>query len=293
MTNTRKGIILALLTVGLWSTLGVGLKLAVSRVGGFTAVVWIIGVSAVALFVYLIAIGKVGRIWTVLRDQPFFFIGTGLAGFGFHQVLYLHGYQLLPASQVIIIHYLWPLTMVILSVLIFRERATRTSLLFIVTGFVGLYIAVAKGTLLQLDLSAGVVITFAGSFFWALFSVLIKHRDFDVDVGMFLFNLFGLLFLVAMIPAFDFTLDVTGTEILGFAYLGVFPTAISYILWNHALRLARTSLCSNIVLLMPVLSLIWIRLILKEEITVYQLAGFGLILGSVFLNLRYGGVEAD
>ena len=35
-----------------------------------------------------------------------------------------------------------------------------------------------------------------------------------------LMGFFGLLFLVAMIPAFDFTLDVTGTEILGFAYLG-------------------------------------------------------------------------
>ncbi len=288
MSKTRLGIIYALLTVALWSTLGVGLKLAVAHVGSFAATVYVILFSTVSLLGYLLLVGKARALGAVFRGNPLFFIVTGVIGLGVHQVLYLTGYGLLPASQVIIIHYLWPLTMVVLSIVLFRERTTLASTVFVVIGFLGLCVAVTRGSTLRIDLSAGVVITFLGSFCWALFSVLIKHREFDVDVGMFLFHVFGLAFLAALIPAFGFTFELTGEELLGLVYLGVFPTAISYILWNHALRLARTSLCSNIVLLMPVLSLILIRLILKEDLTAFQLVGFVMILGSVFLNLRYG-----
>ncbi len=293
MSDTRKGIVYALLTVGLWSTLGVGLKLAVSSVGSFPATVYVISFSTIAMFLYLICVGKTRQIAPAFRKLPWFFILTGLTGLGVHQVLYLKGYSLLPASQVIIIHYLWPLTMVVLSVAIFRERTTRAAALFVLLGFVGLYVVISNGTWLRINLGTGVIVTFAGSFCWALFSVLIKHWEFDIDVGTFLFHVFGLAFLVALIPVFGFTFELALTDVLGLAYLGIFPTAISYVLWNHALRLARTSLCSNIVLLMPVLSLVWIRLVLKDDITAYQLTGFAMILGSVFLNLRYGHVEAD
>jgi len=293
MSDTRKGIVYALLTVGLWSTLGVGLKLAVSSVGSFSATVYVISFSTIAMFIYLTCVGKTRQIAPIFRKLPWFFVLTGLTGLGVHQVLYLKGYSLLPASQVIIIHYLWPLTMVVLSVVIFRERTTRAAALFVLLGFVGLYVVISNGAWLRIDLGTGVIVTFVGSFCWALFSVLIKHWEFDIDVGTFLFHVFGLAFLVALIPVFGFTFQLSVTDVLGLAYLGVFPTAISYVLWNHALRLARTSLCSNIVLLMPVLSLVWIRLILKEDITAYQLIGFAMILGSVFLNLRYGHAEAD
>lgn len=292
MTDVRKGILYALLTALLWSTLGFALKLAVSRIGSFAVTVYMIGSSAVVLLVYLIVIGKAGRIVAAWRRMPLFFIYTGLTGLGLHQILYMTGYSLLPASQVIIIHYLWPLTMVAMSAVIFRERVKALSVLFVVMGFCGLYVAVAKGTLLDIDLNRGVIITFLGSACWALFSVLIKHRQFDVDVGTFLFHVFGLVFLAALSPAYELTIDLTPGEVLGLIYLGVFPTAIAYILWNRALRLAPTSLCSNIVLLMPVLSLIWIRLILREDLTVYQLAGFAMILASVFLNLRYASPES-
>ena len=293
MSDTRKGIVYALLTVGLWSTLGVGLKLAVSSVGSFPATVYVISFSTIAMFIYLTCVGKTRQIAPIFRKLPWFFVLTGLTGLGVHQVLYLKGYSLLPASQVIIIHYLWPLTMVVLSVVIFRERTTRAAALFVLLGFAGLYVVISNGTWLRIDVGTGVIVTFVGSFCWALFSVLIKHWEFDIDVGTFLFHVFGLAFLVALIPVFGFTFQLSLTDVLGLVYLGVFPTAISYVLWNRALRLARTSLCSNIVLLMPVLSLVWIRLILKEDITAHQLIGFAMILGSVFLNLRYGHAEAD
>ncbi len=284
--STRQGALYALLTVLLWSSLGVGLKLAVSRIGGYSATVYMIFCSTLALLAYLGLRRRLHVALAELRRLPIFFVQAGAIGLGLHQILYLTGYTLLPASQVVIIHYLWPLTMVAISALLFREPTRRLSVVFVCLGFVGLCIAILRESTLQLDLSAGVLITFAGSFCWALFSVMIKHRSFDIDTGMLLFHVFGLLLLLVMVPFYGLRTDLRWSEVLGFLYLGIFPTAISYLLWNRALRLAPTALCSNISLLMPVLSLIAIRLILDEPLRANQLAGFAIILLSVFLNLH-------
>lgn len=73
------------------------------------------------------------------------------------------------------------------------------------------------------------------------------------------------------------------------AYLGIFPTAVGFILWNKALRMIPTGRSSNCALLVPILSLIFIAAILKEHITSAQALGMAIVLLSVFLNVRLAG----
>ena len=86
MSKTRLGIIYALLTVALWSTLGVGLKLAVTHVGSFATTVYVIFFSTVSLLGYLLLIGKARALGAVFRGKPLFFVVTGVIGLGAHQV---------------------------------------------------------------------------------------------------------------------------------------------------------------------------------------------------------------
>ncbi len=284
----KRGLVFALLTVFLWATLGAGLKLAVSRQDSFVVCVYIGFFATLALLIWLFIKGKASKIYAEFMKHPWFFILTGIIGLCLQQVFYLKGYQLLPASQVVIIFYLYPLLMVLLSWLFFKEHTSWKSVFFILIGFSGVYVLISKGTLLTIDLSLGVIVTLLAALSWALFSVLIKQKKFDIDVGMFLFNLFGFLSLVAIIPFFSFTLSVTFSEVLGMIYLAVFPTAIAFVLWNNALRALKTSICSNIALLTPLLSIIIIFLVLKEQIVMFQVIGLLLIVGSVFLTLNFG-----
>lgn len=288
MDDQKKGIIFAFITVALWATLAVGLKMAVSRMDSFVVTVYIGFFATLALLVWLIIRKKTGKVWTLFKKYPYYFILTGIIGLGLQQVLYLKGYKLLPASQVVIIFYLYPLLMVLLSALFFKEKTTWKSVLFILLGFLGVYVLISKGTFIMIDISIGVIVTLLASLSWALFSVLIKQKKFDIDIGMFLFNLFGLLFLAGMIPYFGFSFQVYPIELLGMIYLAIFPTAIAFITWNKALTLTKTSTCSNIALLTPLLSIIVIFIILKEPMYMSQITGLLLIIGSVFLNLNYG-----
>ena len=121
---------------------------------------------------------------------------------------------------------------------------------------------------------------------WALFSVLIQHKQFDPDVGIFLFNGFGLLFLLGLVPALGLTQTLTATEWLGILYLAVLPTAIAFLLWNQALHLCSTATCCAIASLTPLFSIMLNVAILHEPIVATQLAGFVLLLGAVVFNLK-------
>ncbi|GAC1450918.1 MAG: hypothetical protein PVSMB11_12050 [Desulfuromonadaceae bacterium] len=61
---------------------------------------------------------------------------------------------------------------------------------------------------------------------------------------------------------------------------------MAFLLWNKALRMIPTGRSSNCALLVPILSLVFIALVLKESIAPLQALGMAIVLLSVFLNVR-------
>jgi len=287
MTESGKGTIYALLAVAMFATLGTGFKVAVNYLDSYSVVVWMGIFATLALFLYLAAEGQLRTVAAELRHRPLFFPLAGIIGLGVQQILCLRTYELIPASQAVILHYTYPLLMLLLARLIFREKSGWPAVVCVLLGFTGVCVLVLSGgSLGDVRFSAGVTVGLGTAFSFALFCVLIKHASFSITAGMFLFNLFGLLFLLCLLPFYrmQWTPDPGVMALL--AYLGVFPTALAFILWNRALRMIPTGRSSNCALLVPILSLICIALILKEQISAMQAIGMAIVLGSVFLNVR-------
>ena len=287
MTESSKGTIYALLSVAMFATLGTGFKVAVNHLNSYSVVVWMGIFATLALFLYLAAQRELYRIADEMRRRPFFFPLAGAVGLGIQQILCLRTYELIPASQAVILHYTYPLMMLVLARLIFREKSGWRAIACVLLGFGGVCLLVLSGgSLGDVQLSTGVAVALGTAFSFALFCVMIKHASFSITAGMFLFNLFGLLFLLALLPFYPMQCHPdTGTMML-LVYLGVFPTAAAFILWNRALRMIPTGRSSNCALMVPILSLVCIAMVLKEQITVMQTVGMGIVLGSVFLNVR-------
>ena len=290
MTETSKGTLFALLSVAMFATLGTGFKIAVTRMNSFSVVVWIAIWATLALFCLLIYERRVGAIACEFRQRPFFFPVAGMIGLGVQQLLCLKTYEYIPASQAVILHYTYPLMMLLLSWLFFREKTGLWSLCCVALGFVGVFVLVsAGGGVGDLQLSIGVAVALGTAFTFALFCILIKHASFSVTPGMFLLNLFGLLFLLCLLPIYPMQWSIAGADMLLVAYLGIFPTAVAFILWNKALRMIPTGRSSNCALLVPILSLVFITVILKEQISAMQAVGMSIVLLSVFLNVWLTG----
>jgi drug/metabolite transporter (DMT)-like permease len=281
----------AFLAVFLWGTMGTTIKLIVTKVDSFTVAVYTGLFATIALFLYLIMTKKTKELIKELKKHYLFFVIVGIIGLGVQQIFYLKAFQLLPASQVVIIFYLYPLFMIILSGLILKEKTSLTSMFFVLLGFFGVYILVSNGTFIKLYINNGLIFTLFASLSWGLFSVLIKLRKVNAEISMFLFNLFGLIFLIALVPLFGFNCYITLSETLGIIYLALIPTALAFVLWNKALYLTRISICSNISLLTPLFSLVIISLVLKEKINFNQIIGLVIILVSVFLNINFGNKQ--
>jgi drug/metabolite transporter (DMT)-like permease len=288
MKMGSKGIVYAFLAVFLWGTMGTTIKLIVTRVDSFSVAVYTGLFATIALFVFLILTKKTKELIRELEEHYLFFIIVGTIGLGIQQIFYLKAFQLLPASQVVIVFYLYPLFLIIFSGPILKEKTSLVSIFFILLGFFGVYILASNGTFIKLDINAGLIFTLLASLSWGLFSVLIKLRQINAEIAMFFFNLSGLVFLVALVPLFGFNCSITLTETLGILYLALIPTALAFVLWNKALYLTRTSICANISLLTPLFSLVIISLVLKEKINFNQIIGLIIILGSVFLNINFG-----
>jgi drug/metabolite transporter (DMT)-like permease len=288
-----KGMFYAFLAVFLWGTMGTTIKLIVARVDSFSAAVYTGLFATIALFIYLIITKKTKELIIELKKHYLFFIIEGVIGLGIQQVFYLKAFQLLPASQVVIVFYSYPLVMIILSGLILKEKTSLLSTFFVLLGFFGVYVLASNGTFIKLDINTGLIVTLMASLSWGLFSVLIKLRKVNAEISMFLFNLFGFVSLIALVPLFGFNCFITLTETLGILYLALIPTALAFVLWNKALQLTRTSICSSISLLTPLISLAIISLVLKEKINFDQIIGLIIIVGSVFLNITFGNNQKN
>ena len=280
-----KGLVSALFAILIWATMGVTFKLTVPHLDSFTTTIYINLLATCILGINIVVQKKLPILHKEWKNQQSFFIIAGIVGLGIPQICCFKAYQLLPASQVVAIFYIYPLLMTLFAAFWFHERLSRKSILLLIIGFVGVYLLIAQNQLLGIQLNLGTAATLIAAASWAFFCVLIQHKKFDANVGMFLFNGFGLLFLLGLVPAFGLTWTLTTTEWLGIIYLAVFPTVIASLLWNQALHLNQTQICSMLALLSPLFSVMLNVVILHESIVPTQLAGFMLLLGSVALNL--------
>lgn len=282
-----RGIFCALIAVLLWATFGVVFKLTLSQVSSFSATFDIGLVATLALAINLLIKRKMKKVRTEFKQQPWFFLIAGILGAGVQQLCYLKGYQLLPASQVVILFYLYPLMLLLISAIGWKERLSGQSVVLLILAIAGMSWAISPNQSVQVLWNEGVIATLLAALSWALFSAWLKHKTFDADCGMFLFNLFGTLFLSGMLPAFGRPFSLTPLGWLGVLYLAIFPTAIAFLLWSQALRLSSTAICSSLALLTPVISLLLAIVVLHEAISPAQLLGFAVLLGCVFLNVFY------
>ncbi|MBI4721065.1 MAG: EamA family transporter, partial [Chitinivibrionia bacterium] len=72
---------------------------------------------------------------------------------------------------------------------------------------------------------------------------------------------------------------------LGCLYIGCFEMGVTFVLWMKALSLTeRTAQVSNLILLSPFISLIFIRFVVGEHIMLSSMAGLVLIVAGVLIQ---------
>ncbi len=284
----KSAYLYALGAVLAWSTVSTAFKLSLKHL---TPLGLLLFASATAtLFLAVVNVFDRGKRQAVCshwwRSLP-----AGLLNPFVYYLMLFVAYDRLRAQEAQVLNYTWAIVLALLSVWLLKERFRIKDLLALLLSFLGVVIISTRGRVFQLQFEdpLGSLLAVSTSLVWAFYWIL-NMKDTRAAKSKLLLNfLVGTLAttLYALVsgkldPPGLFTADgVMLWGLLGALYVGVFEMGFTFILWQKALETSdNTASISNLIFLTPFLSLIFIALILKENIHPATLAGLLVIIAS-------------
>jgi drug/metabolite transporter (DMT)-like permease len=286
----RKSYIYALSAVLFWATVPTAFKISLRELGIIQMLTIASVTSAFALFIAVIAGGKLSLLTNSTPKELFYSALLGFINPFIYYIILLKAYSLLPAQVAQPLNMIWPIILVFLSVPVLKQKIPARSFVALFISFAGVYVISSQGSVLSPGKSnpVGVLLATGSSIFWAFYFIMnVKDRR-EESVKLFLNFFFGSVYLII-------TLFVTGKFDDGFSlkgiaasiYIGLFEMGITFLLWLKALQMApSTDKVSNLVYLAPFLSLILVHFILGEHVFYTTMAGLLLIIFSILVQNR-------
>lgn len=284
----NKSIIYIIACVFLWALIPVVSKLGQNGLDNHQFLFW----SSLSSLMFFLGIALFKKNLQKLRDiskiKWFQAICLGFLGTYLYYILLYYGYANAPGMEVLIVQYSWPILIVILSLILLKEKLTLSKTTSILLGFIGVFLVLTKGNFEQLkfeNINIDIIV-FTGAFVFALFSVLSKKIKMD---DMLLLTIY---FLTASFASFismnfysEFKIPNLNT-VIPILINGFLVNGLSYIFWIKALKIGEASFVAPFVFLTPVLSSIFLIIFFNEPFYIAYLIGMSSVILGGLLNLK-------
>jgi drug/metabolite transporter (DMT)-like permease len=291
MEKQQRAYIFAFVAVLFWSTSASAFKICLSPERLNVPILPLLFgaslVSSAALFLHLLLSGKAALLKALSKDDltRSAFLGF-LSPFLYYIVLF-KAYSILPAQEAQPLNFVWPLTLVLLSVPILKHKIKRRDILAILISFSGVLVISTKGHILSFRLTdpLGVALATGSSIPWALYWIYNVKDKRDEVIGLFLnFTCASVYVFVLMLVTGE--LKTPGLKgALGVTYVGIFEMGITFLIWLKALKLSQTTAnVAGLIYLVPFLSLVVIYFVLGETILPSTIIGAVFIVGGIILQ---------
>jgi drug/metabolite transporter (DMT)-like permease len=222
-----------LAAIGLWSSLAI----FTAMTGGvppfqLVAMTFTLGALFIAGFAALS-----GRLKAIKPTRASFLFG--MAGLFGDTVLYFAALKLAPPAGTNIVHYLWPLLIVLMTGLLPGGTLLRQHLVGALLGF-GATILLIGGDFSSMNDAKhwlGYLCAFFGAIIWAGYSVF-SRRFVAVPTESLAVTLFGAAILGLLCHlAFETTrMPANATEWIGIVGLGLGPTGLAFLVWDIGMK---------------------------------------------------------
>jgi len=222
--------------------------------------------------------------WKLLLLLGFF----GITGFF---VIVYTALQWTTAINASLINSTAPVVILVIAWLMFRDRVTYRQILGIALTLVGVAVVVLRGDLRllsELNLSWGDPLMLLATFFWALYSVLLKRLPEGLNTTAVLTVIIG-LGLPMLLPLYGIEMAsgkfmiFDHMTIITLLYVGIFAAAIGYLCWNYGVAKLgpnRTGVLFNLV---PIFALFQAMLFLGESLYGYHYLGIPFVFYGIWL----------
>ena len=287
MGKQKRAYFCALAAVLLWSTVASAFKISLRYLDVLPLLLCASVVSTVVLFYYLFFLKKLSLLKTLSKKD---YLHSALLGFlnpFLYYVVLFKAYSILPAQQAQTLNFIWPITLVVLSIPLLHQKIKLRSIVAIIISFAGVVIISTQGDILGFTFTSpiGVVLALGSSVIWAIFWIYSVKDKRDEAVRLFLNFSFGSVFIFLSMLLFAKVRVPNLNGILGAAYIGLFEMGITFLIWLKALKLSKTTAnVAGLIYLVPFLSLVVIYFVVGEKILCSTIIGLIFIVGGIILQ---------
>lgn len=287
MDQQTRAYLYAGATVLFWSTVASAFKLTLGYISFEELLFYSTLFSLVILGTIVAASGRFSEIrhWPATE-----FVRSALLGFLNPFLYYLvvfKAYSLLPAQEALTLNFIWPIVLVLFSIVILSQQITAKTLLAMVVSFSGALVISTRGDVLGFRMThpLGAGLALGSSAVWALYWVYGTKDTRDAVSRLCVNFVFGFLFVAGYMLLFSSPRLIGLQGLFGSLYVGAFEMGVTYVVWLYALRLSRTTAqVSNLIYLTPFLSLIVVHFAVGEQIFGSTVAGLILIVSGIVLQ---------
>jgi len=282
------GYLLIALASILWGTLGVLGKMALQH--GITPTLLImlrLCISSCTLFITLIVFKR--ELLRIKRHDTLFFMIFGILPIALQRVAYFYALDFTTATVAAMLFYTYPAIVAVVSVLLFKEKVTKKTVLAIILTFLGASFVVKIYETSQLVVNLpGVFFGLLSSVLFVVYVVMVKRLRTDYSSWTLVFygDGFGAIALT-FVMAFSLP-EVTGFPIQLWSIIFTIawiPSLLGYFLYSHALKYVEATKGSVVSIIEPVSAGLLSVIVLAEILEPPQLLGIILALlgiGSLF-----------
>ena len=197
-----------------------------------------------------------------------------------YYLVLLTAYDLLPAQQAQAINYTWAITLSLMAIPLLGQRMYGRDIAAAAAGYCGVLIIATRGDLLSLEFDSlpGVLLALLSTVLWAGYWISGLRHPRDGTVSLCLNFLLAVPICAMLCAVFSSFAPPAWQGLAASVYIGLFEMGVTFLLWSTALKSAsRVARVGNLIFLSPFMSLVFIQLILREDIHPATLVGLCLI----------------
>jgi drug/metabolite transporter (DMT)-like permease len=233
------------------------------------------------------------RDWPVLRARLPLMVLLSAMGFAFNNMLSYWALQYTQALNALLIQSSGPLFVALWSWLLFGVRLTRAQLAGVAISLAGVLTIILRGdfgSLAGIQFNKGDLMFATGLLAFGLYSALMPRRPKTHQLSLIAFTMgCGALLLVPFSLweyATGFTLKSDLLTIATLIYVVIFPSTLAYLFFNRGIALIGPNRAAPFFHLVPVFGSAMAILLLGEQLRLFHLVGYALVLAGVAIASR-------
>ena len=238
------------------------------------------------------------RDWPVLRAHLPMMLFLSLVGFAYNNAISYWALQYTEALNALLIQSAGPLFVALWSLALFGIRLTGAQLAGITISLAGVLTIILRGdwsALASISFNRGDLMFASSLVSFGLYSALIPRRPVTHALSLISFTTCCDALMLVPFAIWEFStgatlkFDLVSIATLGYAV--IFPSTLAYLFFNRGLALIGPNRAAPFFHLVPVFGSAMAILLLGEQLRLFHLAGYALVLAGVVTASRRGSAK--